>query len=450
MTKSVLTGFPVSNTNIGVMIDHEVEYNVQNGSPAGKVINYLANSFKRNLTLEDNDELSGSRLSFDGVPGAQAPAGSLNGHMTDETIGLKLYAALGNLVTTAVPIPAPTATLAVATPGNVDNGAHLVKIVVKKPSGAAYSGSTASATVTVVDKTVTGRINVSFPALPTGYTRDVYMTEAAGSTYKLVTSAIAATVTSYVINLADSGLGATLSAGTLAMMSHVFTVGNTLSSFVVERSVPYAAGTKYYRAPGAVVNMLKMAAKSTGFFDINTDWHFNRFLAVSGSPYDGSPTDWRNGERLHHATLGAGLMLLNGAAFAKFQDMNFEHNNNLQPDFPISLAGYRGSSVPLRAISKFSGNMKVSAYTDLDLVADGNQFHALSAQWAFWAYGHSLTMSLPRVQVEPNDPEQNGQGISTLSFSGMAKKDPTTSQQVTFTLVNDVDPSKYETGLTAI
>lgn len=110
--------------------------------------------------------------------------------------------------------PAPTlitaALISPAIAGNVDNGAHRYLATFVTADGETEAGA-ASAAVTVVDKTVNGK--VSLTAIPIGgsavTSRKVYRTEAAGSTYKLLTTLADNTTTIYTDNTADSGLGAT-------------------------------------------------------------------------------------------------------------------------------------------------------------------------------------------------------------------------------------------------
>jgi len=111
--------------------------------------------------------------------------------------------------------PAPGApTVALASPaiaGNVDNGAHRYRVTFVTADGETDGGAISSA-VTVVDKAVNGKVALS--AMPLGGSavtaRKVYRTEAAGTSYKLLTTLADNTTTVYTDNTADSGLGASL------------------------------------------------------------------------------------------------------------------------------------------------------------------------------------------------------------------------------------------------
>src|SRR5688572_27097207 len=89
--------------------------------------------------------------------------------------------------------PAPTApTVALASPaiaGSVDNGAHRYVVTFVTAAGETQLG-TVSEAVTVADKTVNGK--VSLTAIPIGgalvTARKLYRTQAAGSTYLLLTT----------------------------------------------------------------------------------------------------------------------------------------------------------------------------------------------------------------------------------------------------------------------
>jgi len=109
--------------------------------------------------------------------------------------------------------PAPgavtVALAAPAAPGNVDNGAHRYLATFTTAAGETQAG-TVSAAVTVADKTVNGKVALSgIPiggALVTG--RKLYRTIAGGSTYLLLATIADNTTTTYLDNIADSGLGA--------------------------------------------------------------------------------------------------------------------------------------------------------------------------------------------------------------------------------------------------
>jgi uncharacterized phiE125 gp8 family phage protein len=104
---------------------------------------------------------------------------------------------------------APTAALAGAGAGNVDNGAHRYGCTFVTADGETELG-TVTAAVTVADKTADGRVALS--TIPLGGSavtaRKIYRTVAGGSTYLLLTTIGDNTTTTYADNTADSGLGA--------------------------------------------------------------------------------------------------------------------------------------------------------------------------------------------------------------------------------------------------
>lgn len=106
---------------------------------------------------------------------------------------------------------AATAALAGSGAGNVDNGTHVYRVTYNTAIGETTQGS-ASATVTVVDKTVNGQ--VSLTSIPISSekqvtSRNIYRTKAGGSTYFLLTIIADNTTTTFTDNVADSSLGAT-------------------------------------------------------------------------------------------------------------------------------------------------------------------------------------------------------------------------------------------------
>ena len=109
--------------------------------------------------------------------------------------------------------PAPTApTVALASPavaGNVDNGAHRYRLTFVTADGETEGGTISSA-VTVADKTVNGKIELT--AIPVGgaavTSRKLYRTTAGGSSYLLLATVSDNTTTTYTDNIADGSLGA--------------------------------------------------------------------------------------------------------------------------------------------------------------------------------------------------------------------------------------------------
>lgn len=102
-----------------------------------------------------------------------------------------------------------TAALAAAGAGNVDNGAHRYLATFTTANGETQAG-TISAAVTVVDKTVNGK--VALTGIPIGgalvTSRKLYRTAANGSAYLLLATLADNTTTVYTDNIADSALGA--------------------------------------------------------------------------------------------------------------------------------------------------------------------------------------------------------------------------------------------------
>ena len=93
--------------------------------------------------------------------------------------------------------------------GNVDNGAHRYLCTFVTSTGETQAG-TVSASVTVADKAVNGK--VSLTAIPLGgglvTSRKLYRTAAGGSTYLWLATIADNTTTTYADNIADSSLGA--------------------------------------------------------------------------------------------------------------------------------------------------------------------------------------------------------------------------------------------------
>lgn len=93
--------------------------------------------------------------------------------------------------------------------GNVDNGAHRYAVTFVTADGETQAGDI-SASVTVVNKTVNGKVSLS--AIPVGgalvTSRKIYRTVAGGSIYLFLATIADNTTTIHTDNTADSGLGA--------------------------------------------------------------------------------------------------------------------------------------------------------------------------------------------------------------------------------------------------
>lgn len=109
----------------------------------------------------------------------------------------------------AIP-PAPTVALASpAVAGNVDNGDHRYVVTFVTADGETSAGDI-SGIVTVADKTVNGKVELTNLAIGgTNVTsRKLYRTAAGGTSYLLLATIANNTATTYTDNVADSALGA--------------------------------------------------------------------------------------------------------------------------------------------------------------------------------------------------------------------------------------------------
>lgn len=132
---------------------------------------------------------------------------------------------------------AATTALAGAGAGNVDNGAHLVKVTCYTPGGQT-TGGTVSNSTTVADKTVNGKIALTgIPTCsPLATGRKVYMTAAGGSSYFLLSNGTIAdnTTTTLTANDADATLTASTALPTTnTALDTRFTIGQSALTLAV-------------------------------------------------------------------------------------------------------------------------------------------------------------------------------------------------------------------------
>lgn len=133
---------------------------------------------------------------------------------------------------------APIVALAGAGAGNVDNGAHRVKVTFVTAVGETAAG-TQSSVVTVVDKTVNGKvaisaIPVSTDPLVTG--RKVYMSDVAATGFFLLSNGTIANNTATTLTANDSD--ATLVAATAAPATNTTTKASLLSDLLTAAGFP--------------------------------------------------------------------------------------------------------------------------------------------------------------------------------------------------------------------
>lgn len=137
------------------------------------------------------------------------------------------------------------ATVALASPaaaGNVDDGDHRVKVTFVTGVGETEAG-TQSAIVSVVDKAVNGQvaisaIPVSTSPLVTG--RNVYMTEAGGSDYFLLSNGVIAnnTATTLTANDSDVTLGGNTAAPATNTTTESLSLFDALEAAIIARGFP--------------------------------------------------------------------------------------------------------------------------------------------------------------------------------------------------------------------
>lgn len=444
---------PISKTNIVGLIDVEEDWGVLNASPASKQFAYNAIGIARQQALEANVELRGNRKQGAYVPGQKNPGGPVNLHQTDLLAPLLYEAMLGARTSSEIGAAGCTVSAALAGlgAGLVTTGTHSYKIVVTK-GALGYTLPSAKSNVVTTDTSTNGKVNVSRTGgtLPTGWTWDIYRTEAGdASAWKLVNVApLGAGVTSYQDNIADGSLGADApAASTYGDHSHVITVGTALPSYSIERQHFYVDGTNdYILALGCVCNTATLQMKATGFDDFQGNF-LARSVATNAASFEaGTPTEWRYGEKLHDAMIGAGKVTLDGGNFVGYVvDLKYDHNNNLDTtDYPMGYQGDRGSAVPMQAVGTLSGNLKVSDKTILPLLQDYATMHSITVRHDFATFGHFKLQEFIACQFDPTDAPVSGQGILTVPFTAHVVADANTGEMTRATIVNSVAGSLYD------
>ncbi len=465
---------PFSKANVATLIDNEKVMGVANAaSTTSKQLAFDSNALSRQQTLTQNVELRGTRKQGTWVIGPKNPAGALSGHMTSQGIVLFYEAMLGKRQTTELGATGIVLTVTQsATLGSTppESGAHSYVVVVSKGGNGTAKRTLHSALDTVLatitaDGTHKVHIARSGGTLPTGWTWALYRTAAADdpsdvTKYKLVsgTIALAASVVSFDDDTADSTLGSavpTASDTSYADYLHVITVGDSLPTYSIQRSLPYVGAgdaTQYTLGLGCAVEDGTVAMKSTGYFDFGGNWLAMSVETMDSSFASSSPgdiADWREGEKLHHAMIGAGRVKVGTygslSEFLAFLDFTFKHANNLdKSDFPLGLQGNRGSIVPALAETTVSGTMKVSNPDVLALLHSAPGLQVINVQHDFATYGHYILHEFLACQFDPADPATTGQGIQTATFNAHGVTDPNTTEQVRVTIVNGEPTASYD------
>ncbi len=465
------TFIPISKTNIPLYIAPEAVWGTADGTPNTKQLQYAIAALVRQQALDPNVDLTGNRKQYPYVPGAKNPGGQIKQHQSDRTAVMWLHAMLGARTTTE--LGACNILLTVtqsATVGSTppEAGAHSYAVIISK-GGSGTTKKTLHSGLNVVLATITAdgthkvHIARSGGSLPTGWTWALYRTAAAADpavigNYKVVTgaTALAATVLTFDDDTADATLGAAMPTSSdtgYGDYKSVMSVGTTLPSYTLERQHPYQNGdTDYVIAKGAVCDTANLMMKATGFDDFDGTFLASLVDTEAATVIAGSsPTDWRAGETLHDAMIGAGKVMLgpNGGSITNFVgylvDLKYAHNNNLdKTDFPMGMLGNRGSAIPMQSVGTLSATIKVSDKTILPILQDPSVLYSLSVEFDFATFGHSKLMEFLAVQWDPIDAAVSGQGILTVAAAGHVVVDPTSGETVRGTVINGEPTASYD------
>lgn len=462
---------PFSKANVVTLIDVEDDMGVANpASTTAKQLAYDSNALSRQQTLTQNVELRGTRKQGTYVVGPKNPAGAVSGHMTDQTVVMFYEALFGKRVTTeaggagAAPLTVSQSATAGSTPPEA--GTHSYLVVVSK-GGSGTTKRSLHSTLALAGATITAdgthKIHIarSGGAMPTGWTWGLFRTAAAAdpavlANYKQITGAVSlgAAVLTFDDDTADAGLGASASAtsdSTYGDYQHIITVGDTLPTYTIERSIPYVGAgdaTQFALGLGCAVEDGTVAMKSTGYFDFAGNW-LAMSVATSAASFATSSHDWREGEKIHHAMIGAGAVNVGVYGtlnpFLAFLDFTMKHANNLdKTDFPLGLSGDRGSIVPALADTTISGTLKVSNPDVLAMLHSAPALQVINIKHDFATFGHSILHEFLGCQFDPTDPPTTGQGIQTATFNAHGVTDPNTTEQVRVTIINGEPTATYD------
>ena len=464
---------PISKTNVVTLINRETTWGTAPTTASSyKQLAYNANSLARQQTLTPNAELRGSRMQGALVVGPKNPGGPLQGYQTDQTLPMFYEALYGSRVTVEVGGAgiALTVTQGAATGGVYpESGAHSYVAIVSK-GGSGTAKRTLHTALNLVPATFTAdgahklHIARTGGTLPTGWTWALYRTAAAAvatveANYKLVTGtiALAANVTSYDDAVVDGSLGSAVPSASDAGYGdyqHTITVGNALPFYTVERSLPYPGDTQQFiQAVGAKCDTGKIQMKSTGYFDLQSNWLAKKVTTSLTSVETGTPSDWRFGEKIHGAMIGSGMVLVGEAtsgvggltAFGKFMDLTIDHNNNLdKTDYPLGEQGDRGSLTELQAISTVTGTLKISDQAALAFLQSAPTLQIVRVTHSLATFGHSIQHTFYGCQLDPMDPQVSGQGILTAGFTAHGVQDPTSGLQAEVVIVNGEPGTSYD------
>ena len=464
---------PISKTNVVTLINREAtEGTAPTTASTYKQIAFNASSLARQQTLTANPELRGSRMQGPLIPGPKNPGGPVQGYQNDLTIVMFYEALFGARSSSEIGATGVSLTAATGAATGItfpDAGAHTYCVVISK-GGSGTTKRTLHSALNVVAATVTAdgthKTNVTLVGgpLPTGWTWALYRTKVGGDptlvgSYYQITPALAlgAAVSSYADDQADASLGAampTTSDAGFGDYQHIITVGQTLPSYAIERSVPYPLDAyDYVLGVGCKCDTGKVQFKSTGYFDLQSAWLARSVKTAQVSAETGTPIDWRFGEKIHQAMIGPGKVKVGpsvsglGSAtdFGKFIDFTIDQNNNLdKTDYPLGAEGDRGSLAELQSITKVSGTLKVSDPSVLALVQSAPALNIISMEHDLATIGHKVIHTFYGCQFDPMDAPVSGQGLLTVAFTANAVQDPTSNLQVQITIVNGVAGSFYD------
>ena len=227
---------------------------------------------------------------------------------------------------------------------------------------------------------------------------------------------------------------------------HTAKIGESLPVAVLEKEIPYPAGSEFFLYDGLRVDTWSLKINASGFLKLTLALKGGKRV-IGAVAYDAAPTDYRLpavAHKLHHQMIPGGEAKIDGTATLQILELELSGANNLvADDFAVSGLGYRAGLTPDYAKVNVRGTFRNTDIAIVNLLNDGDD-HALAVKYVDGASRDAL-FTLGAVQFDGTDPSAAQRGDSRLQFTGEAHMDGS-GDTITALIHNAIAGAEYATS----
>lgn len=235
-----------------------------------------------------------------------------------------------------------------------------------------------------------------------------------------------------------TGVGPYLYDGTYAS-------GELLTIMLEKGYTELGAGAQYEQFTGLANKSLSGDFASSGMLKFRMGVVGMNALALSGTPYDATPTDWETGAKLHHAMIAATGVKIGGAQVDYVLSGSFNNERNIvTDDRPVGAAGVLASLPGGKIMCSGSMTCRFASTAVLSMIQSGDPT-SLELKWTIpGGGGYYLTLKWGRIYPEFASPKKSRDGLLDLSFNWKGAFDDTDSSAFRWYVSNDKAAAEYD------